>query len=140
MGENVLIKINTVQMDFKGNKDNIELTTEGKLYVKNNATYVVYEESEISGMKGTTSRLKITEECVIIKKIGRNNSELIFELGKRFKTMYRTPHGSLPMEIVTKKIEINEGNSYKNLEITIEYDLNISGLFEGKNSINIKIN
>lgn len=140
MGENVLIKINTVQMDFKGNKDNIELTTEGKLYVKNNATYIVYEESEISGMKGTTSRLKITEECVIIKKIGINNSELVFELGKRFKTMYRTPHGSLPMEIVTKKIEINEGNSYKNLEITIEYDLNISGLFEGKNSINIKIN
>lgn len=140
MGENVLIKINTVQMDFKGNKDNIELTTEGNLYVKNNATYIVYEESEISGMKGTTSRLKITEECVIIKKIGINNSELVFELGKRFKTMYRTPHGSLPMEIVTKKIEINEGNSYKNLEITIEYDLNISGLFEGKNSINIKIN
>jgi len=140
MGENVLIKINTIQMDFKGNKDNIELITEGKLYVKNNATYVVYEESEISGMKGTTSRLKITEDCVIIKKIGRNNSELVFELGKRFKTLYRTPHGSLPMEIVTKKIEINKKTSYKNLEITIEYDLNISGLFEGKNSINIKIN
>ncbi|MEJ8552836.1 DUF1934 domain-containing protein [Tepidibacter sp. Z1-5] len=140
MGENVLIKINTVQMDFKGNKDNIELITEGKLYVKNNATYVVYEESEISGMKGTTSRLKITEDCIVIKKIGRNNSELVFELGKRFKTLYRTPHGSFDMEIVTKKIEINTINSHKNLDITIEYDLNISGLFEGKNSINIKIN
>ncbi|WFD10120.1 DUF1934 domain-containing protein [Tepidibacter hydrothermalis] len=140
MGENVLVKINTVQMDFKGNKDNLELITEAKLYVKNNATYVIYEESEISGMKGTTSRLKITEDCVIIKKIGRNNSELVFELGKRFKTLYRTPHGSFPMEIVTKKIEINKEKLCKDMEITIEYDLNISGLFEGKNSINIKIN
>ncbi|WP_099191679.1 DUF1934 domain-containing protein [Tepidibacter mesophilus] len=140
MGENVLIKINTIQMDFKGNKDNIELITEGKLYLKNNATYVIYEESEISGMKGTTSRLKITEDCIIIKKIGINNSELVFEVGKRFKTLYRTPHGNFPMEIVTKKIELNRRDSYKNFDITIQYDLNISGLFEGKNSINIKIN
>ncbi|CAH2211810.1 DUF1934 domain-containing protein [Tepidibacter aestuarii] len=140
MGENVLIKINTVQMDFKGNKDDMELITEGKIYLKNNATYVVYEESEISGMKGTTSRLKITEDCIIMKKMGRNNSELVFEVGKRYKTLYRTPHGSLPMEIVTKKIEINKIDLYKNIEITIEYDLNITGLFEGKNSINIKIN
>ncbi len=140
MGENVLIKINTVQMDFKGNKDNIELITEGKVYLKNNATYVVYEESEISGMEGTTSRLKITENCIVIKKTGRNNSELIFELGKRFRTLYRTPHGDFPMEIVTKKIKINKMDSYKNLDITIDYDLNITGLFEGKNLMNIKIN
>ncbi|MCT4508981.1 MAG: DUF1934 domain-containing protein [Tepidibacter sp.] len=140
MGENVLIKINTIQMNFKGNKDNIELITEGKLYLKNNCTYVIYEESEISGMKGTTSRLKISKDCIIIKKMGRNNSELVFELGKRFKTLYRTPHGSFPMEIVTKKIQINNIDSYRDIDITIEYDLNITGLFEGKNSINIQIN
>ena len=37
----------------------IEFMTEGKAYRKGEATYIVYEESEMSGMKGVKTALRI---------------------------------------------------------------------------------
>lgn len=140
MGENVVVKIKTCQIDSKGERDDMELITEGKLYKKNDATYVVYEESEISGMKGTTTTLKILNNCVVMKRFGNSNSELTFEKGRRSKTKYKTAYGDLSMETVTKSVDINIDENLKSLNVNINYDLNITGLFEGKNIIDIKIN
>ncbi|SHH47674.1 Uncharacterized beta-barrel protein YwiB, DUF1934 family [Tepidibacter thalassicus DSM 15285] len=135
-----MIKMKTCQIDLKGQKDSIELITEGKVYKKNRATYIVYEESEISGMAGTTTTLKVLDNCITMKRFGKNNSELIFEKGKRFKTRYRTAHGDFSVEILTKSVDVEIKHDLTDIDININYDINISGLFEGKNIINIKIN
>ncbi|SHK59067.1 DUF1934 domain-containing protein [Tepidibacter formicigenes] len=140
MNQEVVIKMKTCQIDSKGEKDTMELITQGKIYKKNKALYIVYEESEISGMAGTTTTLKITEDCITMKRFGKNNSELIFKKGKRFKTKYRTVHGDFSIETLTKSIDVEMSQDLSNIDININYDINISGLFEGKNIISIKVN
>lgn len=139
MGENIIVTIKTSQIDTKGETEDMELVTEGKYYKKNDAIYIVYEESEISGMEGTTTTLKILKDCVIMKRFGKTNSELIFEKGKRFKTKYKTSFGDLSMETLTKSVEIKCSDDSKAMDININYDINITGLFEGKNIISIII-
>lgn len=140
MSEKIMLKIKTRQIDSKGETDDMELTTEGKYYEKNNVIYIVYEESEISGMEGTTTTLKILKDCVIMKRFGKTNSELIFEKGKRCKTKYKTIYGDLSMETLTKSVDIKSSSNSRNMDININYDINISGLFQGKNIISIKVN
>lgn len=139
MNEKVMLKIKTRQIDSKGETDDMELITEGKYYKKNDAIYIVYEESEISGMVGTTTTLKVLKNCVIMKRFGKTNSELVFEKGKRCKTKYKTIYGDLSMETLTKSVDINLNNDSKDIDININYDINISGLFQGKNIISIKV-
>ena len=51
-----IINIRTTQVDINTKQDEvIELITEGKFYKKSDAYYLVYDESEISGMQGTTT-------------------------------------------------------------------------------------
>ncbi len=140
MDEKVIITINTCQTDAKGEKDSIELITEGKIYKKNEAIYIVYEESEISGMEGTTTTLKIEGEVVTLKRFGNNHSQLVFEKGRRFKTQYKTPQGNLSIEILTKSINIDIKEDWRKACIQINYDINMGSLVDAKNSLHIKTN
>ena len=62
-----IINIRTTQVDINTKQDEvIELITEGKFYKKSDAYYLVYDESEISGMQGTTTTLKIKDNQVVL--------------------------------------------------------------------------
>ena len=61
------------------------------------AYYAVYEETEISGMKGTTTTLKIDEENFTLIRTGTTNTEMKFKKYARDLTLYNTPHGALDL-------------------------------------------
>ncbi|KXZ38899.1 Uncharacterized beta-barrel protein YwiB, DUF1934 family [Alkalithermobacter thermoalcaliphilus JW-YL-7 = DSM 7308] len=139
MKDERIIKIKTTQIDSKGEKEEIELITNGKVYFKNNFIYIMYEETKLSGMEGTTTTLKIGDNSVVMKRFGNNNSQMIFEKGKRFKTSYKTSYGSLKMETLTQVVDVKKDENLDNINIDIIYDINISGLFEGKNIMTISV-
>ncbi|RKD22029.1 Uncharacterized beta-barrel protein YwiB, DUF1934 family [Caminicella sporogenes DSM 14501] len=136
--KNIILKIEGKQRPSGGEEDMIEFITEGRYYNKNNAKYIVYEESEISGMEGCITTLKIIDDKIIMKRFGKASSELIFEKGKRYVSNYNTPYGSFKMEILTKELKysINEDNKGN---ISIKYNVSLQGLSEGSNEINIQI-
>ncbi|WIF96011.1 DUF1934 domain-containing protein [Caminicella sporogenes] len=136
--KNIILKIEGKQRPSGGEEDTIEFITEGRYYNKNNAKYIVYEESDISGMEGCITTLKIIDDKIIMKRFGKASSELIFEKGKRYVSNYNTPYGSLKMEILTKELKysINEDNKGN---ISIKYNVSLQGLSEGSNEINIQI-
>ena len=68
MGKEALISIKSDQVGVEDGK--IEVVTKGKLYKKNDLYYAVYEETEISGMKGTTTTLKIGSDKLSLIRIG----------------------------------------------------------------------
>lgn len=53
--KNVMLKIKGKQSPRANEEDTIELITEGKYYDKGNSKYLVYQESELSGMEGCTT-------------------------------------------------------------------------------------
>ncbi|MCG8482670.1 MAG: DUF1934 domain-containing protein [Clostridia bacterium] len=137
--KNIMLKIIGKQMGKGGEEEVIELITEGKYYRKGDTTYLVYQETELSGIEGCVTTLKITDDLIKMKRFGTASSEIQFEKGKRFNTHYNTPYGNVEMEVVTKRIE----NALNIQDVTgslkIEYDISLQGLVEGKNKINIEI-
>lgn len=131
------IKLNiiTKQYDNNGYVDTINLDTKATLYNKNNDKYIVYKE-EVEGIK-TTTTIKISENKISIKRFGNTNSNMVLKKGHTHINQYRTPQGVFIIETKTTKLDINNVSN-DNININIEYDINIKDLFKGKNKIEIK--
>lgn len=132
----VNINIVTKQYDENSNIDNISLDIVGKLYNKNNETYVVYKE--VDEGNDITTTIKISNDEVSIKRFGSSNSTMVFKKDTKNTTKYKTPQGLFIIEIDTKELNINnlENNIIK---IDIQYNIKIMEMFKGRNEISILI-
>lgn len=134
----VMLKIKGKQVSPEGEENVIELITEGKFYIKNGSYYLVYDETEISGMEGSTTTLKIQDHKVLMKRFGTNSSSLIFEKGKKHKTEYITAYGDMFVEVTTNKLNVEIDDVGKG-NIVLSYDINISDEMETNNHLTINI-
>lgn len=133
----VNIHMNTTQYDKHGNKDIIEVKSIGNMYEKNGDTYIVYKEELEKGAAHVTTTIKISDKEVLIKRFGVVKSNMKFILNNETATKYRTPQGIFDIRINTTKLEVI--NSEELVNICIDYDMQIVGLFEGVNKIKIKV-
>jgi len=137
----ITLKI-TAEIKQKGGEDSdIELISEGQYYNKNNSIYLMYEESEVSGMKGGKTALIIRNGIVTMKRFGTGSADMIFEKGKRNNSDYHTPYGVFDMEIFTDalKIDLVESGDGIRGHIDITYLLSIKNLSESKNRLRIEV-
>ena len=126
------IKSDIVQND---EKDQIEFSSDGTYYEKNNKKYLSYDETELTGMVGSRVVLIIHKEHLEMHRFGTTKAKMVFKLGKTTKTNYKTPYGLFKMEVITHQLVVN----LKEGRIKIDYDLNIKGLSEGHNKLIINI-
>ncbi|CEQ16253.1 DUF1934 domain-containing protein [Paraclostridium sordellii] len=133
----VNISMITKQYDNLGNEDIIEVLSNGKLYEKNDGIYVIYKEELEKNSDHVTTTIKISEKEILIKRFGLVNSNMKFILDKETTTLYKTPQGIFNIKINTNKLDIKETD--KDIEIEIDYNMEILGLFKGVNIIKIKI-
>lgn len=137
--KDVLIYIKTVQYEsMRTGSDEIELKTEGKYFEKENSKYLRYEETELSGLLGTTTEIEIKDDTVGLKRTGEHESSMFFEKDRRFQTSIQTPAGNIPLEIMTNEVNLNLKQNPFCMDIELEYSISLKGLFEGKNRITIK--
>jgi uncharacterized beta-barrel protein YwiB (DUF1934 family) len=120
----------------------MEFVTEGKFYNREKNCYVVYEESELSGMEGCKTTLKVGDGNVMMRRFGQQGyrSELFFEEGRRFASTYETPYGPMDVEVLTESVACDLDRENGSGHIRINYDVSLEGLGEGKNEIRIDIN
>lgn len=137
----IMMKIIGTQISADLEEDQLEFITEGKLYQKGDALYLIYDESEISGMPGCRTRLKLKNGSIKMKRIGESvgiGTEIEFEKGKRYTGYYDTPYGAIEMEVLTNHIENSltpEGTG----TVDIDYHISLKGLTEGRNKLNIQL-
>lgn len=139
--KDITLKITGTQMYDDKEEDQLEFVTDGKLYERNGSIYVVYEESEVSGMEGCKTAVRVEGDTVKMKRIGALgfNTELCFEKGKRFSSVYETPYGPMDIEVLTNMVNNNIDLEKLRGKIDIEYDVSLSGYAEGKNRITIDV-
>lgn len=138
--KDITLKIKGKQFFKDREEEQMEFVTEGKLYFRNGAAYVVYDESGISGMPTGKTTLKVKDETVKMRRIGGEvNAELYFEKGKRFNSTYETPYGVMGVEVLTNTVETEIDPEEGNGKISINYDVSLEGLAEGKNQLTIDI-
>ncbi len=140
--KDIMLKIVGRQVTSETEEEQLEFVTEGKYYVKGDSVYLLYDESEFSGMEGCTTSLKITGDNIKMKRFGERiglDTEIEFQKGKRYKGYYDTPYGSVEMEVLTNdvinKIEKIEGKGTLN----IDYHISLRGLSEGRSILDIEI-
>ncbi|MDF2841463.1 MAG: hypothetical protein K0Q99_2235 [Clostridia bacterium] len=111
-----------IQVDETGDKSEIEFFVEGTYIEKNNGVYITYKETEVSGMEGTTTMLKILEDSLSIIRFGTCNSKLEFISGVQTHTNYQTPYGNMPITINTRQLEVDLRPGEKS-NIHLQYSL-----------------
>ena len=68
--KDIMVRIKGHQASDETGEDSIEFVTEAKLYKRSGAMYLIYEESELSGIPGCKTRLKLKGDEVQMKRFG----------------------------------------------------------------------
>ena len=137
----VMVRIKSMQVSREAGSDEMEFVTEAKLYKRNGALYLLYEESEFSGMPGCRTRLRLRDDEVQMKRFGEGagiGNELRFKKGSRYTGLYETPFGPIEMEVLTNDVASTiseEGTG----QVDIDYEVSLKGLLEGRNRMNITL-
>ncbi len=70
MRKDVIIQINGSPKYEDADGEEIELTTAGRFYRKNGSYYIMYKESELTGMEGITTTLKVEDKRITLMRNG----------------------------------------------------------------------
>lgn len=132
-GKKVILSIKGNQVNPEGQDNKIELITEGRLYKKDNAYYIEYEESVISGMEGTKTMIVVEDQRIFLERTGSHESRFVFEKGRKYVNYYETPFGNLEMGIFPTKIDSSMDENQGKLDL--KYELDISGKYAGSNEL-----
>ena len=120
------------------NDELIEVVTPGSLKKENDEIVAMYKETEISGMSGTDTKLRIGDEYIILEREGTTSTKMHFEKGKPTISLYNTPYGMLELTIQTKKLDIDITEDGGDVEI--DYEMQVAGQppIKTKLKLNIK--
>ena len=137
MEKDVIISIQGLQHYAGMDSDNIELVTEGKLEDAEGALRLSYQESELTGMEGTTTVFHVEPERVTLLRMGNVSSEMGFEEGRRHMSLYSTPYGSMEVGILARKLRSTLDQNGGKLEIN--YDIEINHTLAGQSLFRIDV-
>lgn len=136
MKNNAVIHVLSKQSDKK--EDAIEVVTPGSFYKKDNFFYAIYDETELSGMEGTTTTLKISSDKFSLIRMGNTIARMDFQKSKENVSLYDTPYGTLELKIKTKDLNINIDENGG--DVFIDYNMSIAGQKYQNTVLSIKIN
>ena len=134
---NVVVSVTGTQQDENGEEDRIELITAGRYYRKHGVDYFTYSESELTGLEGTTTLLKVYEDAIVLVRMGKVDQRQEFRRGELTMSTYITPYGALELGVSTKTVMIDLAEGIG--QITITYDLEIEGQWQSFNKLAIHI-
>ena len=117
--------------------DATELMTEGTLCLTENGMILSYEETELTGMEGTTTTFELSGPRVTLTRSGAVNSQMVFEEGRQHTSLYETPYGELSVDIQTSVLKHNLSERGGILEI--KYSIAVEHTVTGRNMFKIRV-
>jgi len=137
--EKIMISIDGTQNFGNGDSNNVELTTAGELNVLQDSYTLKYEESELTGMEGTTTEITVSNNGIVsLMRSGTVNSNLIFEEGKRHLSYYDTKDGAFSIGVFASYVDTVLEQNYG--EISITYAMDVDDKPIGENEIRVRFN
>ena len=138
MTDNVIISIKGKQLYAESSPEEIELVTSGTLDWDGQGGFTIsYQESELTGLEGTTTKLHINGGRVTLLREGNINSQMVFEEGRRHLSMYETPYGELSIGVNTRRMRSTLDEAGGDLEI--DYAIEIDNLLAGQNLFRMSV-
>ncbi|XZH05259.1 DUF1934 domain-containing protein [Clostridium perfringens] len=120
-----------------GEKEKIEVVTVGEFSINGEEFIATYDETEISGMEGTKTTLKIKGDKVVLHREGTTSTKMEFQKDNTQVALYNTPYGMLELKTSTKELDLDVNEKGGN--ISIKYHLIAGGQEPIKTNLDIKI-
>ena len=122
-------------------EEGMEFITEGRFGKRGDAMYLIYEESELSGVEGYTTSLKVIGDKVRMKRYGDEGglqTAIEFEKGRKFTGWYETPFGTVAIEVLTNDVD-NQLDPAGAGTLGIDCSVSLKGLTESRNLLRFEI-
>ena len=100
-------------------------TAEGTFERTGEGFLLVYDEPAELDMGGVTTSLRVSEGRAVLTRTGAVRSEFRFAEGAPHSSVYETPHGSFPAEVVTHALRSKL--DARGALIDLRYTLTIGG-------------
>ena len=133
----VLLSIRGEQYFDDIDPDATELMTDGTLEVTEDGLVLSYEESELTGMEGTTTTFEVCGPRVTLTRSGAVNSQMVFEEGRQHTSLYEAPFGELSVDIQTGRLRHNLTERGGIMEI--QYSIAVEHTVTGRNCFKIRV-
>ena len=133
----VLLSIRGEQYFDGIDPDATELMTEGTMVLTEDGMVLSYEESELTGMEGTTTTFEVKGPRVTLTRSGAVNSQMVFEEGRQHTSLYETPFGELSVDIQTSELKHNLSERGGLMEI--KYSIAVEHTVTGRNCFKIRV-
>lgn len=138
MKKAVWVTVTGKQINELGEEETIELMTHGKFFVKDDSFYIIYSETELSGMEGTTTSVKAEDSKVTLNRMGTSEHKQIFEVGVLNESNYVTPFGRMWLKVLPSKVDIDLDSSGGQIDLEYELVIGRDKVSDNKLSINVK--
>ncbi len=113
----VLLKIRGEQRYEGQSPDRIELMTMGTFGPKEDGWAISYQESELTGLAGTTTVFEIHPNRICLNRSGTVQSQMIFEQGVCHNSLYQLEEGALMIRVCARQIQSDLTEAGGTLEI-----------------------
>ncbi len=126
----VLLKLSGKQNYLDQDPETIELTTEGVLEKTGYGWRISYEESEMTGMQGTTTTFFLKPGEVILERKGNLCSRMEFKVGSYHHSLYQMEFGAMQITVYASRVDydLNESGGTVDLVYAIDIENSASGL------------
>ena len=120
--------------------DVIEVVTPGEFLVTDSGFKAIYEETELSGMNGTTTTLTMLDDMLVLEREGNISAKMDFKKGETSVSLYNTPYGVLDLQIHTEDLDVNINENGG--DITAKYSMELAGQppITTKLAVKVKVN
>jgi uncharacterized beta-barrel protein YwiB (DUF1934 family) len=117
--------------------DNIEFITPAQFVKKNGKYYITFEDLKEYGNEATKSTLKVEDEKVTLLRYGGNNTQFIFEQGKKHTGHYETPFGGFSVGVFSDSLDVNLHDNGGNMDVS--YGIYFEDMISHYNKLSINL-
>jgi Uncharacterized protein conserved in bacteria len=132
-----LISIKGTVVSDSAQPDVIEMITSGRYCSKNGKRYIIYKESEATGLDGITTTLKVEPDAVTLIRSGTAQTRLLIAKGQRQLCHYGTDYGDMMVGI--SGCHVNSSLDDAGGELQFDYTLDINSSMVSHNEVYISV-
>lgn len=119
--------------------DEIEINTVGTRRIADGRFEVYYDESEVTGMEGSSTSVSFDmsdKGIVTMLREGSVSTALVFESGRRHHCLYKTPY--MPFEVCVNTLSV-DNRVEEDGELFIDYIIEIRGAKAERTKFEMKL-
>ena len=123
MKQTVILSIRGKQSYLEQDPEIIELVTEGTMDYRDGGWDISYDETDLTGLQGTTTTFRVEPQCITLTRKGPLNSEMVFREGVFHESLYQMEFGAMMITVCANRVDFEIGEQGGTIDLTYAIDI-----------------